>query len=129
MSISLKSLYDQVQSMKTSGIHVTSYSKGKKGHIFFDNGFQINWNSAQQTSITETFSKAFTNTCNCVTIGTTWTDQQDMNQSVVTSLTKNGFRWVTTLPGLTFHYIAIGYLITNRLLTYAREVMSYGITK
>ena len=114
MSISLKALYDQVQSIKTSGLNVTSISLGTNGWCFFSNGLQICWGGPAGPKVT--YPKAFTTATLNVITGAGNNVSNNFCDSNPTSVSKTGFSMYWNDSRNKVRYIAIGYLITNRFL-------------
>ena len=112
MSISLKSLYDQVQSIKNTTV-ISEYSNANPGFIKFNNGLQICYGKFGQTS-RQNFAKAFSNTCVSVVAHCIYGRVVADGDINITSIDNNGFNCAVRLN--TNHtYIAIGYLISNSI--------------
>ena len=121
MSISLKTLYDQVQSMSTSG--VKTLSKGTNGYMEFQNGFIINWGLSTQGPPPGSpdvwnsykFSKPFSSSCTAVVTGDIAGEyNRQNNPSNLRNISKTGFE-LLLFDYFTVYWIAIGYLITNSI--------------
>ena len=98
-------------------------------------GLIIQWRLANgigwDSSTTVTLPTSFSNTnyaVVCTTDGawetTAWANGLQVKRNSASAFDVHG-----SGDQRSFSWIAIGYLITNRLLTYMREAMSYGITK
>lgn len=106
MSISLKSLYDQVQSIKNSGLTVTSKNINfNRGHIKFSDGLTINYGVGANV----TYSTPFSNTNYALVIGPYGNKDQSLNDFRITSRTTSGFRLTYYSSDYSSRYIAIGY--------------------
>ena len=119
MSISLKALYDQVQGIKNSGGYDIQTS-GNKFCITFSNNFKIQ-GCAHQGPTWCALMKNFSNT-NYVAMVSVQDGRAD-SASGVYGKKVNGFSFTTNHNNYAAAWIAIGCLITNRLLTYIREVI------
>ena len=122
MAISLKALYDQVQSINTSG-GIKSLNKSSTGHIEFYNGIIINWGitdigtppGASTVWKSYKFSKPFSSKCASVCTGDIAGQYTGKNNPVnLRNISTSGFE-ITIFDSFTAYYIAIGYLITNRI--------------
>ena len=113
MSISLKALYDQVQSIKTSGLNVTSISLGTNGWCFFSNGLQICWGGPAGPSVT--YPKAFTTATLNVITGAGNNVSNNLHDTNPITVTKAGFKMYWNNSNNKVRYIAIGYLISNSI--------------
>ena len=112
MAISLKALYDQVQNIKNSGLSVVSKNVNfNRGHIKFSDGLIINYGTGSNV----TYSTPFSNTNYALVIGPYGNMDQSLQDFSLSSLTSTGYRLRYTDSRYSGRYIAIGYLITNRL--------------
>lgn len=111
MSISLKALYDQVQSISNKSIAVEYMDNGTKGYA---NIGELQIRFGRKGNVTsETFLKPFSTKCICVCNANNASAGNDNSDTQVTSYNVSGF---STKRSYASNYIAIGYLITNRLL-------------
>lgn len=115
MAISLKALYDQVQSISLSG--VKSVSKSKSGYMEFHNGVILNWGETELGSWggsapntpTYNFAKPFPNAVIGAYVGEKYNRQHgNYNPVCITQLTTTSisFQLYERFSG---YWIAIGY--------------------
>ena len=109
MSISLKALYDQVQSIKTSGLSVSEWNKSNSGYILFSNGLLINYGESKNRKVT--FIKSYPNKVLQIVVSP-HTDRQYSSYAEhykISSLTNSGYQLATDDTYKGSRYIAIGY--------------------
>ena len=115
MSISLKALYDQVQSIKNSGLSVSEWSKLDSGYILFNNGLLINYGASKNRKVT--FIKQYPNKVLQIVVSP-HTDRLYSSYAEhykISSLTNSGYQLATDDTYKGSRYIAIGYLISNSI--------------
>ena len=103
MAISLKVLYDQVQSIKSS-VSIEYQDNGTKGYANIGE-IQLRFGKKGNV-ISETFLKPFSNKCFCICNATNASSGDDNSDTQVTSYSNAGF---STKRAYASNYIAIGY--------------------
>lgn len=130
MAISLKNHEERIARLETSnGItHGTGWINiGSAIEIRYGQGPHNSPSSSFETSRTITFSKAFTKTVRTVVVSTTNNNAGCDFTCMVTAISASNFKYVPNQTGtggqtpslFRCEYIAIGYLISYRILNYA----------
>ena len=104
-----------------AGGGITESSFTNPGYVKFANGLIINFGGTGAYSVT--YKKAFTRTTLAIETTMNYNGAKDIVQECVGGYSNTGFHFGAT-PGYLSWYIAIGYLITNRLLNYIHEKLN-----
>lgn len=130
MAYSLKNHEDRIAKLESkigTGGGIIESSLTNPGYVKFANGFTMNWGSGRG-STTMTFKKPFTTAVLAFTVGVNNSSYFAGNKSDYIHLHSATLTTIKSLNGadgtLSFFYLAIGYLISNRILNYISKFLN-----
>ena len=131
MSISLNNHESRIKALEDTTFAVSGIIESKvsnPGYVKFGNGFQICFGNMSGSSGSKSFAKSFTSAAVCIVGSTLYSRILREGDFTVTSLNKSGFSYALNPSANTGYYIAIGYLISDRILNYAYACKSLLFT-